>query len=122
MRKMIVVERADCRPCVPGGRQMMRRFIATLAVVLFLGFSSDVYVYSVLAHEAIIGSAWDIKIRRLLLERFPNATPDALRLAHSFAYGGAVVQDLGYYAHGSHYFSDPVHYVRSGRLHPEAAP
>jgi Zinc dependent phospholipase C len=99
---------------VPGYWQMMRRFIAIVAIVLFLGFSLKVYAYSVLAHEAIIDSAWDTKIRPLLLERFPNATPDELRRAHAFAYGGAIVQDLGYYPHGSHYFSDLVHYVRSG--------
>jgi hypothetical protein len=29
-------------------------------------------------------------------------------------YGGAVIQDLGYYPFGSREFSDFVHYVRSG--------
>ena len=47
-------------------------------------------------------------------KRFPSATPDELRLAHGYAYGGAIIQDLGYYPHGSPFFSDLAHYVRSG--------
>ncbi len=82
--------------------------------MLLLGFPADVWAYSVLAHEAIIDAAWDTKIRPLLLERFPNSTPDELRRAHGFAYVGAIIQDLGYYPHGSHFFSDLTHYVRSG--------
>src|SRR5204863_9007841 len=34
--------------------------------------------------------------------------------AHAYAYGGAVIQDLGYYPFGSADFSNLVHYVRSG--------
>jgi hypothetical protein len=52
----------------------------------------------------------------LLLQRFPGATPDELRMAHAYAYGGSLVQDLGYYPHGSHLFSDLTHYVRSGQF------
>jgi hypothetical protein len=70
--------------------------------------------YSVLSHEAIIDSAWDTNIKPVLLKRFPNATPDELRQAHGYAYGGAIIQDLGYYPHGSILFSDLTHYVRSG--------
>lgn len=91
----------------------MRQLIATLLMVALFGFSTKGYAYSVLAHEAIIDSAWDAKIRPLLLKRFPDASPDDLRRAHAFAYGGAIIQDLGYYPHGSHYFSDLTHYVRS---------
>ena len=36
------------------------------------------------------------------------------REAHAYAYGGAVIQDLGYYPFGSTEFSNLVHYVRSG--------
>ncbi len=92
----------------------MRRFTAMAAIVLFFEFSLNVQAYSVLTHEAIIDSAWPTKIRPLLLERFPNATKDELRHAHAFTYGGAIIQDIGYYPHGSHFFSDLVHYVRSG--------
>lgn len=67
-----------------------------------------------LAHEAIIDSAWDTTIRPLLLKRFPNATKAQLKEAHGYAYGGAIIQDMGYYPHGSHLFSNLTHYVRSG--------
>ena len=70
--------------------------------------------YSVLTHEAIIDSAWDDAIKPLLLKRFPASTPEELKAAHSYAYGGCVIQDLGYYPFGSHMFSDLVHYVRTG--------
>ncbi len=89
-------------------------FVVVIAVFLLLGSSAG-YGYSVLAHEAIIDSAWD-KIRTLLLQRFPNATPEELRAAHGYSYGGSLVQDLGYYPHGSRFFSDLTHYVRSGEF------
>ena len=37
-----------------------------------------------------------------------------MKTAHSYAYGGAVIQSMGYYPFGSKLFSDLVHYVRSG--------
>ena len=52
----------------------------------------------------------------MLLQRFPTATPDELRMAHAYAYGGSLIQDLGYYPHGSRFFSDLTHYVRSGEF------
>jgi hypothetical protein len=70
--------------------------------------------YSVLSHEAIIDSAWDTNIQPLLLKRFPNVTAQELREAQGYAYGGAIIQDMGYYPHGSMFFSDLAHYVRSG--------
>ena len=82
--------------------------------MLLLGFPAEVCAYAVLAHEAIIDAAWDAKIRPLLLQRFPKSTPEDLRRAHAFAYGGSIIQDLGYYPHGSRFFSDLTHYVRSG--------
>ena len=66
-----------------------------------------------MTHEAIIDSAWETAIKPLLLKRFPNATSDELREAHAYAYGGAVIQDMGYYPFGSKFFSDLVHYVRT---------
>jgi hypothetical protein len=91
------------------------RTIAFLLVLtLTLGFPRDAGAYAVLAHEAIIDSAWDTNIRPVLLKRFPNATPDELKEAHGYAYGGAIIQDMGYYPHGSFFFSDLTHYVRSG--------
>jgi len=70
--------------------------------------------YAVLTHEAIIDSAWDKNIRSVLLKRYPQATPDELQQAHAYAYGGCIIQDMGYYPFGSKFFSDLVHYVRTG--------
>jgi hypothetical protein len=70
--------------------------------------------YSVLTHEEIIDLAWKDNLQPLLKKRFPAATDDELKKAHAFAYGGALVQDMGYYPFGSKYFSDLTHYVRSG--------
>ena len=70
--------------------------------------------YSVLTHEAIIDSSWDRELKPLLLARFPGTTDDQLRVAHAHAYGGAIIQDMGYYPFGSKFFSDLTHYVRSG--------
>lgn len=100
-------------PRIPRGGKPSALLSGLLAAILLLLASPQVQAYSVLSHEAIIDSAWD-HIRGLLLQRFPAATPDQLRTAHAYAYGGSLVQDLGYYPHGSHFFSDLTHYVRSG--------
>src|SRR2546430_10111913 len=76
--------------------------------------TSPVRAYSVLTHEANIDALWDSGIQPLLKRRFPRATADDLRSARAFAYGGSLLQDLGYYPFGNHFFSNPVHYVRSG--------
>jgi hypothetical protein len=68
----------------------------------------------VLTHEAMVDSVWDSSIKVLLLQRFPDATVDELTAAHAYAYGGSIVQDLGYYPFSSKFFSDLTHYVRSG--------
>jgi hypothetical protein len=70
--------------------------------------------YAVLTHEAIIDAAWNDGIRPALLQRFPSATHEELQQAHAYAYGGAIIQDMGYYPFGSRFFSDLTHYVRSG--------
>jgi len=93
----------------------MRRFTLLSAVFgLAVSLPAPAPAYSVLTHEAIIDSAWPKELRPLLLERFPNATSDQLRQAHAYAYGGAIIQDMGYYPFGSKFFSDLVHYARSG--------
>ena len=88
----------------------------SLALRLLLGISCalDCAGYSVLTHEAIIDAAWKDGIEPLLLTRFPYATPEELIQAHAYAYGGAIIQDMGYYPFGSRFFSDLTHYVRSG--------
>ena len=82
--------------------------------LLILWSCPNAYSYSVLTHEAIIDSTWDSAIKPLLLKRFPAATPDEFLAAHAYAYGGCIIQDLGYYPFGSKFFSDLTHYVRSG--------
>jgi hypothetical protein len=83
-----------------------------LAVLLLAG--GILRGYSVLSHEAIIDSTWNDSIQPLLLKRFPQATPDDLLHARAYAYGGCIIQDMGYYPFGSKFFSDLVHYARSG--------
>ena len=87
---------------------------AAWIVIFVFGSVSVCQGYSVLTHEAIIDSAWDEGIKPLLLQRFPGATREDLKTAHSYAYGGCVIQDLGYYPFGSHLFSDLLHYIRTG--------
>lgn len=92
----------------------MRVLAAIIVFTVSLGCPSESAAYAVLAHEAVIDVVWDSNIRPLLLNRFPNATREDLKEAHGYAYGGAIIQDMGYYPHGSFFFSDLMHYVRSG--------
>jgi Zinc dependent phospholipase C len=85
-----------------------------LPVLAGLSCVSNCAGYSVLSHEAIIDAAWKDSIEPVLLSRFPQATPEELLKAHAYAYGGAIIQDLGYYPFGNRFFSDLTHYVRSG--------
>lgn len=93
-------------------RQSLLRSVAALA--LLLCGPSPSFSYSVLTHEAIIDSAWDDSIQPLIKRRFPEATAEQLREAYAHAYGGALIQDMGYYPFGSKLFTDLTHYVRSG--------
>jgi hypothetical protein len=87
--------------------------IAAVLVVLLMCCGGS-YAYSVLTHEEVVDLLWTDEIRPLLLKRYPGLSEDQLKDAHAYAYGGAVIQDLGYYPFGSKEFSDLVHYVRSG--------
>jgi len=91
----------------------LRLSIAAVALVLVCS-ASDAAAYSVLAHEAVIDDAWDAHIAPLLRQRFPGVSAEAIRHARAYAYGGSLIQDLGYYPFGSHFFTNLVHYVRSG--------
>ena len=91
---------------------MCIRALALVIVALMCGSRSS--GYSVLTHEEIVDLVWTDEIRPLLLQRFPTLTEDQITEAHAYAYGGAVIQDLGYYPFGSVEFSNLVHYVRSG--------
>jgi zinc dependent phospholipase C len=94
-----------------------RRRLLSLCVsvlLLLLVWDRGLFAYSVLTHEEIVDLLWADEIRPLLLKRFPGLTDDEIKEAHAYSYGGAVIQDLGYYPFGSREFSDLMHYVRSG--------
>jgi hypothetical protein len=102
----------SCRGTLFGGWRLIPIRAVTLLLVLLM--CRGAFAYSVLTHEEIIDLLWTDEIRPLLLKRFPELTQDQITEAHAYAYGGAVIQDLGYYPFGSREFSDLVHYVRSG--------
>src|SRR5271156_3804316 len=93
-------------------RPLSVRLVASLLIMLMCSGGSS--AYSVLTHEEIVDLLWTSEIRPLLLKRYPGLSEDQITEAHAYAYGGAVIQDLGYYPFGSREFSDLVHYVRSG--------
>jgi hypothetical protein len=94
---------------------MRRSFLRGLGALAFLFYSSTFsFGYSVLTHEAIIDSVWADSIKPLIVKRFPKATDEELREAYAYAYGGALIQDMGYYPFGSKLFTDLTHYVRGG--------
>jgi hypothetical protein len=95
-----------------GWRLFISRFPALILVLVICSGVSP--AYSVLTHEEIVDLLWTGEIRPLLLQRYPGLSEDQIREAHAYAYGGAVIQDLGYYPFGSTEFSQLVHYVRSG--------
>jgi hypothetical protein len=72
------------------------------------------FSYSVLAHETLVDSAWDTVIVPMLKAHFGNVDVNAINEARAYAYGGAVMPDMGYYPFGSHFFTNLLHYARSG--------
>src|SRR5579871_2269219 len=88
------------------------RILIRFAILVFL--APLCHGYSVLSHEEVVDLVWTDNIQPLILQRYPWATQQDLRRAHAFAYGGSLVQDMGYYPFGNTYFSDLTHYVRSG--------
>jgi hypothetical protein len=87
---------------------------AARLVLLLLFCTSTFFGYSVLSHEAVVDSLWDDPIKKLLVEKFPAATPEDMEEAHAYAYGGCIIQDMGYYPFSNKLFSDLTHYVRTG--------
>jgi hypothetical protein len=86
-----------------------------LAIVLLLGSAVQTCAaYSVLTHEEVVDLVWKDNLLPMLKKRYPAATDEDLKKAHAFAYGGSLIQDMGYYPFGNKYFSDLTHYVRSG--------
>ncbi|MGA9986063.1 MAG: zinc dependent phospholipase C family protein, partial [Acidobacteriaceae bacterium] len=87
---------------------------SAIAVLFCLLAAPVCFAWSFLTHETIIDMAWESGIKPVLLKEYPDTTPDQLRMAHAYAYGGSVIQDAGYYPLGSPSFSNLTHYVRTG--------
>jgi Zinc dependent phospholipase C len=96
-------------------KPLVQAIVAALALFVAQVFLAQACAgYSVLTHEEIVDLLWKDHIRPLLLQRFPDTSEEQLREAHAYAYGGSVIQDMGYYPFGNKDFSNLVHYVRSG--------
>jgi hypothetical protein len=90
------------------------RLMVVCLLCVGLAWPARVRAYAVLSHEAIIDAVWETHIKPLLTRKFPQATEEDLSRAQAYAYGGAIIQDMGYYPYGSPLFSDLTHYIRSG--------
>ncbi|WP_266203270.1 zinc dependent phospholipase C family protein [Pontibacter kalidii] len=93
---------------------LYRGLLCLLLPVLSLLPAQPAKAYGVLTHQAVVDAVWDNSLKPLLLRRYPNATEEELKKAHAHAYGGSIVQDMGYYPFGNTFFTDLTHYVRSG--------
>ena len=103
----------SCRESL-GSNKVHSIIRALVVLVVLLVACAPSHAYSVLTHEEIIDLLWNDQLRPMILARYPGLTDDQIREAHAYAYGGAVIQDMGYYPFGNKEFSDLVHYVRSG--------
>lgn len=92
----------------------LRTLLLLIVIALFLLPPQQAGGYSLLTHEELIDLTWSDSIQPLLLQRFPDLTKAQLQDAHAYAYGGCLIQDLGYYPFGKPNFSDLLHYVRTG--------
>jgi hypothetical protein len=90
------------------------RPLVICVVVALLVAPGPAGAYSVLAHESNIDALWDAQIRPLLLEKYPGTSTEALNEARAYAYGGSIIQDLGYFPFGSKLFTNLLHYVKTG--------
>jgi hypothetical protein len=102
------------RPAVWNVQGSVQRAVVSVALAAGLLAARPAQAYSVLAHESSIDALWDARIRPLLLARYPRTSADALAEARAYAYGGSVVHDLGYYPFGSHFFTNLLHYEKTG--------
>jgi hypothetical protein len=84
------------------------------ALTLIFACPDTTEAYSVMSHQAIIDVVWESSMKPAIRKRFPNASEDDINRGQAYAYGGAIIQDLGYYPGGNPFFSDLTHYVRSG--------
>jgi hypothetical protein len=94
-------------------------FVCRIAAILtltcaVLSSTPPASAYSVFAHQDVVDAVWDRDIVPLLHARFKGITDTDVTAARAYAYGGALIQDLGYYPFGSHLFTNLTHYVRTG--------
>lgn len=91
-----------------------KRLLRRLLVLLLLAQAGPATAYSVLTHQSVIDSTWNKYLLPQLQQRYPGGNEEDWLLAKSYAYGGAIVQDMGYYPLGAALFTNLTHYVRSG--------
>src|SRR5215471_11381339 len=101
-------------PKLFNSREFFRKILSSpisrciaIVMVLIVG-SGTSHAYSVLTHEELVDLMWNDHLRPMILARYPGLTDDQMREAHAYAYGGAVIQDMGYYPFGNKEFSDLV--------------
>ncbi|GAB3650242.1 hypothetical protein GCM10027594_25490 [Hymenobacter agri] len=93
---------------------MLRIYTLVLLASLLVFSARPAAAYAVLTHQANIDSTWERCLVPAILKRYPGSTPEELADAKAYAYGGAIIQDMGYYPFGSVLFTNLTHYVRSG--------
>lgn len=99
---------------MPNRPTARRALLSLLLIFLLLVPAPPAHAYSVLSHEQVVDLAWKSHIVPLLQARYPGIAPEQIKEAHAYAYGGAIIQDIGYYPFGSKLLSDMLHYIRSG--------
>jgi len=85
-----------------------------LTVIFLLTALTPASAYSLLSHEEVVDMAWPQYLLPLIEKRYPGLTPAQITECHAYAYGGSVIQDMGYYPFGSKEFSNLLHYTRTG--------
>jgi hypothetical protein len=92
----------------------LRFKLSAICLIALMAYPTAGGAYSLFTHQELIDMVWDRSIRPVLLERYPGLTERELNDARAYAYGGSIIQDMGYYPAGHRYFSNLTHYVRTG--------
>jgi hypothetical protein len=97
-------------------KSKQRRTIAGLVVTAFLitYLPQSCQGFAVMTHQAIIDFSWRRILKPHIQKRYPNATDGDLESSRAYAYGGGIIQDMGYFPFSNSFFSDLTHYVRTG--------
>jgi hypothetical protein len=95
-------------------RNYRLRRVALLVLLVAACLPRAATAYSLLTHEQLIDLTWQDSIVPMLKSHYPNLTAADLDRARAYAYGGCVIQDMGYYPSGDEFFSNLTHYVRTG--------